>query len=101
MVDLTDRVLSIVSQIPRGKVVTYQQIAAELGNKGLARAVGNALHRNPYLIKIPCHRVVRSDRKVGNYARGLAKKIKLLQNEGILIKEGKVANFHSCLYRFN
>lgn len=98
---LIDKVLPIVSQIPRGKVVTYQQIAQKIGHKGLARAVGNALHRNPYLIKIPCHRVVRSDHKVGNYALGLAKKIKLLQNEGIIIKQGKVANFHSCLYRFN
>jgi len=47
-----------------------------------------------------CHRVVKSDKKVGNYCLGIAKKIKLLQNEGIEIKGDKIVNFKNCLYRF-
>jgi len=101
MTSLEQKILALVSQIPKGKITTYQIIAHKIGNKNLARAVGNALNKNPQLITIPCHRVVRNDQKVGNYAKGLAKKIKLLQNEGILINGEKIANFYSCLYHFN
>ncbi len=95
------KVLSLVKEIPAGKFTTYQILSLKLGNKLLCRAVGNALNKNPYLFKIPCHRVVRSDKKVGNYRLGLAKKIDLLQNEGIIIRGDKIANFSSYLYRFN
>ena len=94
------KVLNLVKQIPKGKITTYQILALKLGNKVFARAVGNALNKNIWLIKIPCHRVVRSDQKVGNYRLGLAKKIKLLQNEGISIKRGKIADFSSYFYQF-
>jgi methylated-DNA-[protein]-cysteine S-methyltransferase len=63
--------------------------------------VGNAVHKNQQLITIPCHRVVRSDHRVGNYSQGIAKKINLLQNEGIKIKGEKIANFASYIYEFN
>ena len=98
---MEEKILALVKQIPQGKITTYQILGLKLGNKSLARVVGNALHKNSQPIKIPCHRVVRKDKKVGNYSLGLAKKIKLLQNEGISIKEDKIANFTSYLYNFN
>ena len=58
MTNLSARIYEIVSNIPRGEVMTYGQIAEMLGDKRLARAVGNALHKNPDRENIPCHRVV-------------------------------------------
>jgi O-6-methylguanine DNA methyltransferase len=100
MTQLEFKILELVKQIPQGKVTTYSILARKLGKKGLARMVGNTLNKNPQLFTIPCHRVVRNDQKVGHYRLGVAKKIKLLQNEGISIKEDKIANFTSYLYKF-
>lgn len=94
------KVFSLVRKIPRGRVTTYQILAKKLGNSGLARAVGNALPKNPHLIKVPCHRVVKSNGWVGQYAGGLAKKIQLLHNEGIRIQRGKVADLKRHLFFF-
>lgn len=55
---MTVKVYEFLKTVPRGKVVTYGQIACFLGNKHLARVVGNILHRNPDPENIPCHRVV-------------------------------------------
>ncbi|MEO0088135.1 MAG: MGMT family protein [candidate division WOR-3 bacterium] len=90
MTEFTKKVLAIVKEIPKGKVMTYQEVAIKLGNKNLARAVGQALKRNPYPIIIPCHRVIRSDGKIGGYSLGAKKKIELLRKEGILIVRDKV-----------
>ena len=60
MSELSDKIYDIVSNIPRGSVVTYGQIGEMLGNKNLARVVGNVLHKNPTPIIVPCHRVVNS-----------------------------------------
>ena len=95
------KVLKTIKKIPRGKVSTYWFVALKIGDKNLARAVGNALSKNPRLFEIPCHRVVKNNGKIGNYALGLAKKIKLLQNEGIKIEGGKIANLADCLYTLN
>ena len=79
------RVYWIVSRIPRGEVKTYKMVAELAGSPRAWRAVGNILRKN-YNSKIPCHRVIRSDGKIGNYNRGiLAKRIKL-QKEGAVIK---------------
>ena len=86
--------------IPKGMVSTYAEIAKSLNSKAY-RAVGNAMAKNPNPILIPCHRIVKSDGTIGGYALGTNKKIKLLKNEGILIKDGKVINLESKLYRFN
>ncbi|MEO0087279.1 MAG: MGMT family protein [candidate division WOR-3 bacterium] len=90
MTEFTKKVLAIVKEIPKGKVMTYQEVAIKLGNKNLARAVGQALKRNPYPIIIPCHRVIRNDGKIGGYSLGAKKKIELLRKEGILIVRDKV-----------
>src|SRR4030042_5927406 len=84
------KVLNFVKQIPRGKVTSYQCLAKKLGNIKFARAVGNALSKNPKLITVPCHRVIKKDGQIGNYALGLAKKAELLQNEGIKLERGKI-----------
>ena len=65
----SERVYAIVAKIPIGKVMTYKQVAAKAGSPHAARAVGN-LMKNNYNPKIPCHRLVRSDGKIGDYNRG-------------------------------
>ena len=85
-----EKVYEIVSKIPKGKVMTYSGVAEALGNKGLARAVGNSLNRNPNPIRVPCHRVIRSDWEIGGYAKGVEKKMKLLKDEEVMIKNSKI-----------
>ena len=63
-------VLLKAREIPRGQVRTYGWIASEIGRPLAVRAVGTALRKNPVPIFIPCHRVVRSDRQLGQYALG-------------------------------
>lgn len=71
--------------IPKGSVATYSEIARAIGNPKAARAVGNALNRNPSPSyeggSTPCHRVIRSDGTAGGFAFGRKKKIRLLKNE--------------------
>ncbi len=85
------RVLALTVKIPKGKVTTYGEIAKALGSS--PRAVGQALGANPYLIKIPCHRVVESNGNLGGYSGGVKKKAILLRGEGIQIKNNKVIHF--------
>jgi methylated-DNA-[protein]-cysteine S-methyltransferase len=70
-----------LQQIPYGETRTYGEIAAGLGDRGAARAVGSANHKNPIPIVIPCHRVVRSGGGLGGYGGGLELKRKLLNLE--------------------
>lgn len=77
----SSKVYAVVGKIPRGKTMTYKQVAAKAGNPLAARAVGTLMSKN-YDVKIPCHRVVRSDGKVGDYNRGgPSRKIELLLEE--------------------
>ncbi len=85
-----ERVLTAASTIPSGRVATYQHIARIIGHPRAYRAVGNALHRNPHPIVVPCHRVVASDGSLGGYGDGLKKKIVLLTREGVVIRRGKI-----------
>ncbi|MCC6239313.1 MAG: MGMT family protein [Phycisphaerales bacterium] len=87
---------AVCSRIPAGKVATYGEIARALGSNG-ARAVGNAMHNNPYAPHVPCHRVVGSDRRLTGYAGGLAKKERLLKAEGVEIRNGRVAPQSLCV----
>ena len=79
----TDKVYAIVKRIPKGSVLTYQEVARRAGSPKAFRAVGNILNKN-YKAEIPCHRVVRGDGSVGGYNRGSARKKKLLAQEGAL-----------------
>lgn len=75
-----ERVFSIVKKIPKGQVLTYKQVAKLAGSPLAFRAVGNILHQN-YSKDIPCHRVIRSDGKIGGYNRGAKNKIAILKKE--------------------
>ncbi len=85
MNELYEKIYAEVSKIPKGKVATYGQIAAKLGNRRLARVVGNALHVNPYYGKVPCHRVVNAKGELsGAFAFGsYDAQRKLLESEGV------------------
>ena len=78
-----DRVQEIVMSIPRGKVLTYKEVATMAGSPNASRAVGSILKKN-YNPKIPCHRVIRSDGLTGDYNRGRNTKIALLKSEGAI-----------------
>ena len=97
--DFSEQCYELLVQVPKGKVTTYKAIAQALGTKAY-RAVGTAMNKNPNPITVPCHRVVNSDGKVGEYAFGQEKKIALLQEEGVKIKEGKVLDFEATLHHF-
>jgi methylated-DNA-[protein]-cysteine S-methyltransferase len=81
------RVLRVTARVPAGRVATYQEVARRAGNPRASRAAGNALHKNPVAIIIPCHRVVRSDGSLGGYGGGLPVKEYLLRLEGALPEE--------------
>lgn len=83
------KVWAACSRIPRGKVATYADLARAVGSTGY-RAVGNAMNKNPYAPRVPCHRVVGSDGSLTGYAGGLAKKRRMLQEEGVRLIGDKV-----------
>ena len=74
-----------IDKIPKGKTLTYKQIAVKIGKPSAARAVANACAQNPQPISTPCHRVIRSDGAIGGYsgAGGSAAKRELLAKEGV------------------
>lgn len=78
-----EKVYDVVRKIPKGKTLTYVEVAKKAGSPRAARAVGNIMKKN-YDPKIPCHRVVRSDGKPGGYNRGAENKVKILMDEGAL-----------------
>ncbi len=77
------KVYDAVKKIPRGQVLTYKEVAVLAGSPRTCRAVGNALNKNPYK-SVPCHRVIRSNGKIGGYARGTKEKTYILRKEGYI-----------------
>jgi methylated-DNA-[protein]-cysteine S-methyltransferase len=82
-----------LKKVPEGKVTTYKAIANAIGKPRATRAIGNILKNNPNPIIVPCHRVVRSNGEIGGYAYGKDVKEKLLEAEGIIIKDDYITNF--------
>lgn len=80
---IKDKVYDILLKIPAGKVTTYGDIAKAIGQPNSSRLIGQILHNNPTPVVVPCHRVVRSNGKIGGYAYGSRKKRKLLEEEGL------------------
>ncbi len=78
-----EKVYGVVKKIPKGEVLTYKEVARLAGRPLAFRAVGNILNKNRDK-KIPCHRVIRSDGKVGGFNLGPKKKIMLLKKEGAI-----------------
>lgn len=83
------KVYNLCRKIPKGKVSTYKIIAEKLGTEAY-RAVGSALNKNPYSPIVPCHRVINSDGFIGQFSTGIKNKIKLLEKEGVEIKNKKI-----------
>tara|TARA_B100001175_G_C19069228_1_gene430498 strand:+ start:80 stop:361 length:282 start_codon:yes stop_codon:yes gene_type:complete len=86
--DFQIKVWSYLKKIPKGKVKTYLEVAKAIRKPKAFRAVANAVGKNPYPPKIPCHRVIRSDGKIGGYSGkgGIREKRRLLASENIFIK---------------
>jgi len=94
----SERVWNLTARIPKGKVTTYKLIAEKLGTRAY-RAVGSALNRNPYAPKVPCHRVVNSDGKIGGFAHSWKKKMQLLKSEGIEFDGMKIKDFKDLIMK--
>jgi len=82
------KVWNYLKKIPKGKVKTYKDVAKAIGKPLAVRAVANAIGKNPYPPKIPCHRVIRSDGSLGGYSGkcGIEQKRHLLRSEKVFIK---------------
>ena len=74
-----------ITKIPKGKTITYKELALKIGKPKAYRAVANACAKNPLLEIIPCHRVIREDGKMGGYKgkKGIERKKRLLKSEGV------------------
>lgn len=92
MKNFAKKIYRVVARIPRGKVLTYGEVARRAGVPGAARLVGNMMAKNPSWPDIPCHRVVRADGFVGRWSGrgGRNKKINLLRKEGFEIRRGRI-----------
>lgn len=76
-----EKVYAVVKKIPRGKTLSYKEVAKRSGSPKAARAVGNILNKNRDE-GVPCHRVIKSDGSLGGYNKGVKKKKEILQKEG-------------------
>ena len=88
-------VYDLLLKIPAGTVSTYGDLAKSLGNPLASRAIGRILSKNPNPIKVPCHRIVMSNGKLGGYAYGNDRKKELLEREGISFANGIVKDFNN------
>ena len=95
----SEKIYDLCKKIPKGRISTYKEIAKKLNTKAY-RAIGNSLNKNPYSPIVPCHRVINSNGKIGGFAAGIKNKIKLLEKEGVKIKENKIVDFKKLLYKF-
>ena len=97
---LDKKIYKKLLEVPKGKITTYGELAKAVGLKNGQRAVGKIMNKNPYPVIIPCHRVVKSDGKIGGYAYGEEIKSDMLTREGIVIKNGKILDLENKIYRF-
>ena len=98
--NLDKKIYKKLLEVPEGKITTYGELAKAVGLKNGQRAVGKIMNKNPYPVIIPCHRVVKSDGKVGGYGYGEDVKINMLTKEGIKIKNRKILDWENTVYRF-
>ncbi len=98
--NLEQRIFKKLLQVPKGQITTYGELSKAVGLKNGQRVVGKIMNKNPYPVIIPCHRVVMSTGKIGGYAYGEPVKTKLLNDEGIEIKNGKIIDLENRIYRF-
>jgi len=98
-----EQVYAVLRKVPAGKVTTYKLLAEQIGTKAY-QAVGSALANNPYAPVVPCHRVVASDGSIGGFmgkktGQSIDKKIKMLAAEGVFVKDSKIIDFKSKLFK--
>ena len=87
-------------KVKKGKVTTYSDLAKAVGLKNGQRFIGTIMKKNSYPVIIPCHRVVKSDGKIGGYSYGEKVKLKMLEKEGIKIKDRKIIDFDKEKFYF-
>ncbi len=97
---LEQQVYKKLTEVPQGKITTYSELAKAVGLKNGQRMIGQIMKKNPYPGIIPCHRVVKSDGKIGGYAYGGAVKTNMLRIEGIQIQNGKILDWHNKIHKF-
>ena len=93
-------ILKILAEVPKGKVTTYGDLAKELARRdpkyspNASRAVGTTMKNNPCAPQVPCHRVIKSDGKIGNFRGGaegaVEAKIGMLRDERVTVVDGKI-----------
>jgi methylated-DNA-[protein]-cysteine S-methyltransferase len=94
-------VYDLLLKIPVGRVSTYSDLAKALGKPSSSRLVGRILGNNPNPVEVPCHRVVKSDGKLGGYMFGTSKKKDLLEKEGIsIVNDNVVDNFKNIRFYY-
>lgn len=97
---LDQKVYRKLLAVPKGKVTTYGELAKAVGLENGQRVIGQIMNRNPFPVVIPCHRVVKSDGKIGGYYYGEKVKTKMLSDEGITISDGKIKDWEKTVFRF-
>ena len=98
--NLEQKIYKKLLEVPKVQITTYGELAKAVGLKNGQRVIGKIMNKNPYPVIVPCHRVVMSTGKIGGYAYGEHIKIKLLNDEGIQIKNGKITDLENRIYRF-
>ena len=96
---LEEKVYKKLLEVPLGMVTTYGELSKAVGIKNGQRVIGRIMNKNPYPVIVPCHRVIKSDGKIGGYAWGEKIKISMLAKEGVKIKNGKIVDL-KMIYRF-
>ena len=103
--NFNQKIYSLLKKVPKGKITTYKILAEALDTKAY-RAVSQAMRNNPYAPEVPCHRVVSSDGKIGGFSgtmdiesAEIKRKIKMLQSEGIKIKNSSIVDFEKVLVK--
>ena len=105
MKTFADKAYDLLKKVPKGRVTTYKEIAHALETRAY-RGVGQAMRRNPYAPQVPWHRVVATSGRIGGFqgktsGTAIQKKIKMLKNEGVEFRGGKIKNFEEVLFRFS
>mgnify|MGYP001435806109 CR=1 FL=1 len=97
---LSTKVYRKLLEVPKGKITTYGELAKAAGLKNGQRTIGMIMKRNPFPVIVPCHRVVKSDGKIGGYVYGERVKSRMLADEGIKIKGRKIIDFEKEMFYF-
>jgi O-6-methylguanine DNA methyltransferase len=96
--NVTEYSYYLVRQIPAGRVSTYGAVAKALGNKSYARAVGKYMNKNPDADIMPCFKIVKSNGSLGGFGLGIDDKIRRLNKDGIMVKNGRIVDFQKLFF---